>query len=240
MFATIPLGPWILATSLVLGSAVASAQPAASTEPRNVVQLSASGTVEAAQDWLTLTLSVSREGSEAAAVQQQLREALDAALPELKKTAQPGLLEVRSGAFGLQQRYGKDGKISGWLGSTELVLEGSDFSRISAAAARARSLVISGISFGLSRTSRDQLETRAQALAIEGFRRKAGEIARGFGFADYSLRDVNVAVADGFAGPQPRMMALGVRAMAADAAPVPLESGKSLVVVTVSGGVQLK
>ena len=62
----------------------------------------------------------------------------------------------------------------------------------------------------------------------------------GFGFADYSLREVSEGVAEGFGGPQPRMMAMGVRAMAADAAPVPLESGKSLVVVTVSGAVQLK
>ena len=230
----------LVAASLALSASVLWAQTAPAPEPRNIVQLSANGTVEAAQDWLTLSLSATREGSDAAAVQLQLRQALDAALLELKKTAQPGAMDVRSGGFNLQMRYGKDGKVSGWLGSAELVLEGSDFSRISAAAARAQTMVIGGITFGLSRQSRSQLETQAQALAIDAFKRRAGEIAKGFGFADYSLREVSVGVAEGFGGPQPRMMAMGVRAMAADAAPVPLESGKSLVVVTVSGAVQLK
>jgi hypothetical protein len=36
------------------------------------------------------------------------------------------------------------------------------------------------------------------------------------------------------------MMAMSARGMVADAAPVPLEAGKSLVLVTVSGAVQLK
>jgi predicted secreted protein len=229
----------LLSTSLCALSLAASAQSLAVNEPRNVVQLSASGTVEAQQDWLTLTLSATREGIDANSVQAALREALDAALKVLKKNAQTGAMDVRSGAFNLQPRFGKDGKISGWRGSSELVLEGGDFPRISSAATNASTMAISGLYFSLSRKARAELETQAQMLAIESFKLKAAQIARGFGFADYALREVQVSSAEQ-GGPVPRMMAMRSSEMAADAAPMPVEGGKSLVQVTVMGGVQLK
>ena len=229
----------LLALALMGGAGLCSADTSGDAEHRNVVQLSAVGSVEAQQDWLTVTLSTTREGNDAGAVQVWLRQALDGALGELKKAAQPGIMEVRSGGFNLQPRYSNDGKINGWVGSAELVLEGSDFVRIGAAAAKAQPLTISSLRFGLSRQARAQLETQAQALAITGFKTKAADISRGFGFSDYSLREVSVGTADQPAGPVPRMMAMSAKSMLADA-PVPLESGKALVTVTVSGFVQLK
>ncbi|MBP7452341.1 MAG: SIMPL domain-containing protein, partial [Ottowia sp.] len=60
------------------------------TPPQNVLQLSATGLVEVQQDLLTLSLSTTREGADAANVQADLRKAVDAALTEVKKTAQAG------------------------------------------------------------------------------------------------------------------------------------------------------
>ena len=77
------------------------------------MQLSATGTVEVQQDLLVLNLATSKEGTDAAAVQAQLKQALDAALAEAKRNAQPGQLDVRTGPFGLYPRYGKEGKING-------------------------------------------------------------------------------------------------------------------------------
>lgn len=228
-----------LSLVLATGAVSALAQTAPAPEPRNIVQLSASGSVEAQQDWLTLTLSTTREGSEPAAVQTQLRQALDSAMAAVKKTAEPGSMEVRSGAFNLQPRYGKDGKISAWIGNAELVLEGTDFARIGTAASRAQPMTIGNLGFSLSRQTTARLESQAQALAISSFKTKAGDIARGFGFTDYALREVNVSTAEQPGGPVPRFMPMAAKAMVADA-PVPMESGKSLVQVTVSGAVQLK
>jgi len=228
-----------LTLALACSAAASWAQTPAAPEPRNIVQLSATGSVEAQQDWLTLTLSTTREGSEPAAVQSQLRQTLDTSLAAVKATAETGSMEVRSGAYNLQPRYGKDGKISGWVGSAELVLEGTDFARIGAAASRALPMTIHNLGFSLSRQSTARLETQAQALAITRFKAKAAEIARGFGFNDYALREVNVSMADQPGAPMPRFMPMAVKAMAADA-PMPMESGKSLLLVTVSGAVQLK
>ena len=44
--------------------------------PQNVLQLTASGTVEVQQDLLSLTLTTTRDGPDAAAVQNQLKAAL--------------------------------------------------------------------------------------------------------------------------------------------------------------------
>ena len=225
---------------LAVALAATTAHAQTGVEPHNVVRLSASGSVEAVQDWLTLTLSTTREGSDPGAVQSYLRQAVDGALAEVKKTAQPGAMEVRSGAFSLQPRYSNDGKMSGWVGTAELVLEGADFPRIGNAAAKAQPLTISNLNFSLSRATRSQLESQAQKLAIDAFKTKSAEIARGFGFGDYALREVTVSAADQSLGPRPLMLAKSARSFAADSAPVPLESGKSQVFVTVSGAIQLK
>ena len=230
----------LLCVALISLCSIGWSQTPVGAEPRNIVQLSANGVVEALQDWLTLTLSVTHQGNDASGVQTALRDASEAALTELKRTTQAGVMEVRSGAFNLQPRYGNDGKINGWVGSTELIVEGSDFARISLAAAKARTMAISNLTFGLSRAARTQLESQAQVLAIDGFKRKAGQIAQGFGFSDYALREVSVHSADQSGGPVQRMMAMSVGRMAPDASPLPMEGGKSLVTVTVSGAVQLK
>src|SRR4051812_32615475 len=84
--------------------------------PQNVLQLSASGTVEVQQDLLTLSLTTTREGPDANAVQAQLKSALDSALAEARKAALTGQMDVRTGNFSLYPRYARDGKISGWNG----------------------------------------------------------------------------------------------------------------------------
>lgn len=209
-------------------------------EPLNVVNLSASGFLEAAQDWLSMSLSTTREGTDAVTVQNQLKVALESALAVARASAQPQQLEVRTGQFSIYPRYTDKGKISGWQGSTELVLEGRDFARISTTAGKIQTLTMSNMGFSLSREARLKLESDVQAMAIERFKAKAGEVAKGFGFAGYSLREVSVSSADQEARPfQPRAMAMEAKAAMSDAA-VPVEPGKSTVNVSVSGSVQLR
>lgn len=207
-------------------------------ELQNQVQLSASASVEVQQDLLTLTLSVTREGADPAALQNQLRQALETALAIAKPQAQSGAMDVRTGQFSLQPRYNRDGKITAWSGSTELVLEGRDFARIGSTAGKVQTLVISNASFSLSREARAKAEADVQASAIDRFKQRATEIARGFGFASYGLRDISVSASDAGFMPRPRAM-YAAKAMEADAA-VPMEAGKTSVTVTVSGNVQLK
>jgi len=207
--------------------------------PQNVLQLSASGSVDAQQDMLTMTLSTTRDGTSAAAVQGQLKAAVDAALAAARTQAQPGELDVRTGNFSLSPRYSREGKINGWQGSAEVVLEGRDFPRITQVAGRIDSLTVANVGFSLSREQTRKVEAEAQARAIESFRQKAAALAQNFGFSGYTLRQVSVNGPQDFTA-RPRMMAAEAMAFKADAAPVPVEAGKTTVTVNVSGSVQLK
>ncbi len=210
--------------------------------PENVLQLSATGSVEVQQDVLVMTLGTTKEGADANAVQAQLRQAIDTALTEAKRDAKPQQLDVRTGTFGLYPRYGKDGKVNGWQGRAELVLQGRDFPRITSTAARIQTLSISQVGFDLSREARAKVEGEAQTRAIEAFKTRATELARGFGFNGYTLREVAVNNNEMIPGPRMPMMAkaASVTLMGAEDSGIPAEAGKAQVVVNVSGSVQLR
>ena len=148
-------------------------------------------------------------------------------------------MDVRTGTFALYPRHGRDGRITGWQGTAELVLEGRDFPRITQAAGRVGTMTLAGVSFGLSREQRAKVEGEAQAIAIERFKAKAAELARGFGFTGYTLREVAVNANEPGFVPRPRMMAAEAKLASSDAS-VPVEAGKSAVTVNVSGSVQLR
>ena len=224
---------------LLVAANTALAQTNPPAPVQNVVQLSATGSVEVQQDLLTINMSTTREGADATVIQTQLKTALDSALAEAKKAAQPGQLDVRTGNFSLYPRDGRDGKITAWQGTTELVLEGRDFARISATAGKIQTLTMGQVSFGLSREQRLKVEGDAQSQAIERFKARAADIAKSFGFAAYTLKEVAVNSGDQGYVPRPRMMATESKSSVSDAA-VPVEAGKAVVTVTVSGSVQLK
>ena len=148
---------------------------------RNVAQLAANGSVEVQQDLLSITMSTSAGGADANAVQTQLKQALEAALAIARPAVLAGQLDLRTGNFSLYPRYDKNGKINGWQGSTEMVLEGRDFSRITGTAGKIQSLTMGNVSFALSKEQRAKVEAEAQTLAIERFKAKALEVTKGFG-----------------------------------------------------------
>lgn len=223
----------------LLGTGASFAQPVSAAAPVNVVVVSASAQLEVPQDWLTMTLTTSRDGSDAAAVQSQLRQAVDAALAVAKPQASSQQLEVKSGSFGVFPRHGSNGRIAGWQGTAELVLEGRDFVRISTTAGKISTMGVGNVAFSLSREAQQKLESEVQASAIERFKAKAVEVAKAFGFEGYILREVSVSPADQGERPLYRMRAASVAQASADAA-IPVEAGKSLVTVSVSGSVQLR
>ncbi len=237
------------ASLLVLGPVASSAaQTLPAAPPANVVSLSASASVEVANDWLTLVLSTSRDGADANAVQAQLRQALDAAISEARKVAKPGQLEVQSGAFSLFPRYAPPqqrsngttlpGGLVGWQGNTELLIQGRDTQAITALAGRITTLTVARLSFSLSRQARDKVEADVTAQAITRFRERAGGIAQGFGMGSYTLREVSVS-GDEPGQPVVRNMMRAQSSLAVNDSALPVEAGNALVTVNVNGTVQL-
>lgn len=224
--------------ALMMSAGAAFSQTMAPPLPTQRVSLAASATVQVPQDELTLTLSTQREGVNAQEVQSQLKAALDTALALAKRQAQSPLMSVSTGRFGLSPRHDRNGKLVGWQGSAELVLQGRDFVRISQTAGQLQTLSVASVSFGLSSQLRQQAQAQAQSQAIEQFQKNASDIAKGFGFSGYTLGEIQVN-ANQIGPVRPYMMAASAKSMAEDA-PVPLEAGLSNVSVNVSGSVQLK
>lgn len=233
-----------IAIALALGtlSLGLHAQTAAPAEPAQVVNLSASAYQQARQDWLRVVVRTTLEGAEPMAVQKQLKKAVDEALAQLRPQTQPRQLEVHSGPFGVSPRYNDKGRVAGWQGQADLVIEGRDFARIGQAAAEVPRMAVESAQFSLSREARQQLEAEVQSQAVQNFRQRAQALARDFGFAGYTLRQVNVSAVDRpEPGIQPRMlMADAAMAPAAAPAAIPLVAGKDEVRITVSGSIQLR
>lgn len=220
-----------LAAALSTSTAWADQPP-----PQNVVGLSASSSIQVNNDVLSVTLSTTRDGAEAGVVQSQLKQALDAALAEAKKSAKPGQIELRTGNFSLFPRYSNKGVITGWQGTAELSIEGKDIPGIAQLTGRITTMTIARVGTSLSREQREKVEGEATADAVARYKAKAAESARLFGFTGYTLREVQVN------SNEPPMYAAApmMRAKAMDASEsLPVELGKGTVTVTVTGTVQL-
>lgn len=225
-----------LALALTLGAHAAQAEP-----PRqNLVSFQASATQELTQDLLLITLQANKEGSQAAEVQAGLKQLLDTALAEARKAAQAGAMEVRTGGFTVQPRYNNTGRVNGWQGSAQVILEGTDIARISQTAGKLNQLNVVNVGYGLSRAVREQQESNLTRQAIERFRARAAQIASQFGYKGYTLGEISVSSTEpGFEGRPPVLMAMRAKTAEFADAPLPVEPGKGLLQVTVSGHVIL-
>ncbi|HEU4457808.1 MAG TPA: SIMPL domain-containing protein [Methylibium sp.] len=226
-----------------LASALPAAHAADAAPRESLVSFSTTAQVEVTMDQLAISLQAVKEGQDAATVQAQLKQALDAALAEAKKTAAPGAMEVRSGSFSLHPRYAKEGRIGGWQGQAELVLEGKDMQRVAAAAGRLGAapvgMAVTSVAYAISRELAEKHEAEVSAQAIQKYRAKAEAHARQFGFASWQLREVSVQAAEQGGRPRvPMPYAKSAIAMSSDA-PVPVEAGKGVIAATVSGSVAL-
>ena len=229
---------WACALSLTAAAGGAAAQMM--PVPQNVVSINATASLEVPKDWLTVVFSTTRDGADAAVIQSQLKQALDAALAEARKIAKPGQVEVQTGGFSLSPRYAPKGGINGWQGSTELVVEGRDTQAIAALTSKVQTLTISRVGFSLSREARQKVENDVAAMAIDRFRQRADAVSKQFGFSGYTVREVNVSAEGGVNPPMPYARAGIAQAMVAGDAALPVEGGKATVTASVSGSVQMK
>jgi predicted secreted protein len=230
----------LLRSSILLAALAGPALVHAETPPpQGVVGLSASATVEVTKDLLSVAFSTTREGADAAAVQSQLKQALDAALAEAKKAAKPGQLEVQTGNFSLYPRYAPKGGISGWQGSAELLVEGRDMPAIGALTGRISTMTIARVGYGLSRELREKVEGEVAAQAIGRFKAKAADYAKQFGYGSWVIREVSVNADSPVMMTAAPMLRAKAMSAAADES-LPVEAGKGTVTVSVNGTVQMK
>lgn len=245
---TTPLA-WALMMALAWPSVFVHAQSASSppmpvavhAAPHQVLHLSASAHAEVPQDWLVMSLVVQKEGLSAPAVQKQLNAVLSSALAVATPWVKPEALALNTGQMQVSPRYGRDGKITAWVGSAQLVIQGRDAEQIATLAGRLQELTVSHIDWRLSPEHKRSAEALIQAEAVASFQSKAQSLTRQFGFEAYTLKEARVTAQEvGEGVVMPRMAMATAQSDVATPAPVPTLAGKARVVVNISGSIAMR
>lgn len=205
-----------------------------SDSPRPQATLSAQATAEIAQDQVTITLAAEVSGT----TQEQVSQALNQRLRDaLKQAGHPDGVTVDNGAYRIWPMNDRDGKLSEWRGRAEILLRSRDFDAASRLAADLGAhMPVAGLSFSVSDARRSAEEQKLLGEAVSAFQSRAQALAQALGFYHYRLKSVDLEDSGMVpVSPGPRTM----RAMAADAAPIPLEGGRERVSVSVRGSIFL-
>lgn len=187
------------------------------------------------QDSVRITLALEVSADTQTQVAQQLEAAVRSTLDQAKQAEG---VKVRSGDYRLWPMNDTNGHISNWRGRAAVILESSNFARASEVSGTLSTLMpVAGIAFYLSPEARLREEAALLEQASDAFSAKAKAVARSFGYADYTLRQVNIGGSSPMFESAPRV----ALAMSADAAaPLPMEPGTEQVSVTVSGSIVLR
>lgn len=215
-----------------------SAMPATAADPA-VLNLEAQASVEVPQDMGRASLYAEKEAQSASEAQAQVNKMLGDAIQEAKR--RPGLSVVTTGYQTYPVYYQRGGELKGWRVRAGIQLESKDFALLSdTTATLSRGLNLDGVSFLLSRESREKTEARLAGDAIKAFQDKALRAAQAFGKSQYRLKEVTLGQEGSPVMPMPgHPVMMSAKSMSAEAVAAPMESGKTLVTVTVRGAVLL-
>jgi predicted secreted protein len=238
-----PGGRAVAALLVACAAVAAASQPAPSAaqpttqrgEPdAPLLRLEAQAVREVPDDMAFAVLFAERDGPAPGPLQAEVNIALRDAIADLRRDP---ALQVRSGGYSTQPRYGREGRIEAWRVRGEVIVESMDVAAVSrATGSQAARLNVASIGFRLSPASRAQAEAALTAEAAGSFREKAAAAARALGFPGFDLLEVTLHTSTPN-GPVP--IPRGI-AMAASAPPVPMEPGRTQVVVGFSGLVRLR
>ncbi len=217
------------AAALFAGAWIAGGALAGTT-----VDLTAEASLPAANDMVRATVYAEASGSNPAELARRVNQEIAEGLKTIKgKTG----VSVKSGRQSTFPVYAQNQKIESWRMHSELVLESRDAAAVSELLGQLQQmrLAIGSVSQLPAPETRRKVEDEATRDAIGAFRQRAAVVADVLG-KPYKIRHLSIQQS-GQIPPMPVMRAS--RAMAAEAAPPPLEAGESLVTTTVSGQIEL-
>ena len=199
--------------------------------------LQAQARAEVDHDTVRIVLAAEISDASQDAVAQALTGTVKKAMDRALENA--GDVKVSSGNYRVWPMNDKDGNISNWRGRSESSLEATDFAAASLLAARLSDLMaVSSVNFSVSPQRRAAEEKKLLTLAAQAFQERAQTLAKALGYADYSLRSVDL----GGSGAQYEVASRGMMAQAAmfkASDSIPLEGGTETVSVAIHGSVFL-
>jgi predicted secreted protein len=195
--------------------------------------LRAEASAQIAQDTVKITLATELNGASQAAVAKLLNTTLESVMKQAKGNAK---VKATSGNYRVWPMSNEKGEISDWRGRAEILLESEDFAAASELASQFTDrMPISNLAFSVSPQARAKQEEMMLTEAAQAFRNRAQAVTDAFGFARYSIRNMDLSGSGAqYDQAQPRFMA-----MAAEKSSVPLEGGTEWVTVSIQGSIFL-
>lgn len=219
-------------------AAAASAVSASVRNPEMTLQAAASAEIK--QDTVHMTLSVEVEASDQTTAGKKLASAVD---DVVKRARGAKNITASTGGYQVWPNTNSKGKIIGWRGQGQIILESQDFDATGALAAKLGDKTsISGVSFSLSRQAQEAEERKLLSQAAQAFKERALAAANAFGFSGYQLSRIDVG-GRGEITPASQRMAVMSAAAAKDSlrfTNVPLEAGETTVSMSISGTIVLQ
>lgn len=206
----------------------------------NILKLDATVSSPITPDTAVVTLAAEKSGADTAALTSKINQIMADAVSKSKAVSG---VEVSTGQFATFPQYDNKGAVKGWTVRAELTLKGKDFGVLGQLAGSLSStLSIASSGFEVSKALSAKVEATLLSQGLLAFSAKAKAAAQTLGFAGFTIQEITVQQAQLDANPQqPRpMMAMARGAAIADAAPVQMAAGQSILSLTVSGSVVLK
>jgi len=199
-----------------------------------VVELSSEASRAASNDLAQATVSAEAAGATPGELARQINHSISEALKTAKDY--PGV-RAKSGGTSTYPVYAKNGKIESWRMRSDISLESGDTAALSELLGKLQaSLGVSSLNMLPAPETRRKAENEAMLDAITLFKARSKLLAEAMG-KNYSITQLTVSTGGRFAPPVMR----AARAMSAEAAaPMPVESGESLITVTVSGKIEIE
>ena len=230
LLAAIALQSWSASPAIAQPAQAMQAKPAAPT-----VDLSVTAERSAANDLAIAILYAEHNAPTPAAVASELNRRVAAAL---QLAASHADVSTRSGNTSTWPVYAKDGegRIEAWRMRSEIRLESRKLAAMSELVGTLQnSLALSQIVLQPSPETRRAAADAATVAALRAFEQRAeliaGTLGRRYRIAHLSVGDSDL--------PPPVLPRMRVAALAAEAAPAPLEGGESQISVHVSGRIEL-
>jgi predicted secreted protein len=220
----------ILLALVALASAPSFAADTA--PPMPAVSVTASATASVANDRMFAWLRAEVDNADPARAAAEVNARIGKAIARVKSA--PGV-EVKTSGYSSYQW--SDKQVTRWRVQQSISLESSDFAALAALLTRMQAedtLVMSGMSFGVSNDARRKAEDALTQEAIKAWQARAQSASKALGFETWRVGHVNVATGEPPMRPQPMMR---MTAAAAGAAPPPVnaEGGNTDIAVTVTG-----
>lgn len=200
-----------------------------------LIDLAAEASRPAVNDMVRATVYSEVNGSNPAELARRVNADVAEAIKLIRGHA--GLV-VKSGQQSTYPVYGPSRKIDNWRMRSELIIESRDPATVSEVLGKLQQmrLVVGDLTQMPSPETRRKVEDEAMREAIQAFQNRAAVVADQLG-KSWKVKQMTIQQGGGM--PIPMMRASRGMAMVAEAAPMPVEAGESLISTQVRGQIEL-